>query len=361
MLRIDRHAMAVYRLPYRRPVRWFNSTESAGTFVALRLQADGIDGLADVAIKPTWSGLSPRALTAVVEDLYLPALSRTDVTDATAVQTALALFPGNHVAKALVVNACHMLAASAAGVPLWRSFGGQAKVDVSWCATRQSPSEMARECSEMVARHGFRMLKVKGGQGFETDRAALLAIRAALGESVDVMVDANGAYVMAELRDYLRLLADEGVLVAEDPVPLAPNATLERLVADSPLPVLVDSPCIGLADARAFLAFGAKALSVKPGRIGLTEARAIQAEASAAGAGTCAGMYAESPLGTLISLQFSAALPNPLLPAEQSFFLLMQADGMEDLLRVENGAVHLADSADQGLPGLWSQLSRFAP
>ena len=132
---------------------------------------------AEVALKPTWAGLSPRAFAALIEDLLLPALAGTDLADADAVRGALAPYPGNPVAKALVGNACATLAAAAADQPLWQRLGGTEEIETSWCVTRQSPEDMAAEAEAMVVAHGFATLKVKGGQGFDTDRAVLRAIR----------------------------------------------------------------------------------------------------------------------------------------------------------------------------------------
>jgi L-alanine-DL-glutamate epimerase-like enolase superfamily enzyme len=345
-MKLDGHELRVYRLPYRRAVRWFNSSETEGRFVALRLFAEGATGVAESTVKPTWTGLSARALAALIGDLYLPALQAVDLSDRVAVRAALAVFPGNPTAKMLVLNACATLLAAAEGVPLWRKLGGTSDLELSWCVTRQAPDAMAAEAGEMVAAHGFRTLKVKGGQGFETDRAALRAIRAAVGPKVAMTVDANGACPAAEAVDYIRLLADEGVTVAEDPCALAPDAAFTALVAASALPILVDSPCSTVADARAFLAAGARALSLKPGRIGIPEAADIAALAASRGAALCTGLFAESALGSLIGLPFSASLREPFLPAEQSFYLLMREQILHETPAIRDGRFRLPESPD---------------
>ena len=104
---------------------------------------------------------------------------------------------------------------------------------------------------------------------------------------------------------------------------MQPDDAFAQLQSASPIPILVDSPCASVRDAAQFLARGAKALSVKPGRIGITEASKVSELARAKDANVCSGMYAESALGTLISLQLSAALKEPLVAAEQSFYLMM--------------------------------------
>jgi L-alanine-DL-glutamate epimerase-like enolase superfamily enzyme len=360
-MRIVDSSIHFYKLPYSRPVHWFNSAEDGGTFVLLRIRADdGATGVSEAPIKPTWSGVSPRSVAAALEDLFLPELRKIDVADNTAVAGVLARFPENHLAKMLIDNACCTLRAAAAHEPLWRSLGGARDVDVSWTVTRQPPDLMAKESADVVERYGFQSLKVKGGQGLETDLSALRKIRAAVGNKVAFYVDANGAYTMAQTPDYVRAIAAEGAQVAEDPCPLQPDEAFTRLQAGAPIPILVDSPCASARDAAAFLAHGARALSVKPGRIGITEAGKVTALARAKDANVCSGMYAESALGTLISLQLSSALKKPLAMAEQSFYLIMPDHVLTEDLKITGGRAHLPATADIASLVDWDRVKRYA-
>ena len=359
-MRIAEHSLHFYKLPYHRPVHWFNSVEDEGTFVLLRLTADnGVSGVSEAPIKPTWSGVSSRSVAAVIEDLLVPALRETDIADQAAVAAILARFPENHLAKMLVDNACCTLRAATKKEPLWRSLGGTQDAEVSWTVTRQPPDLMAKEAAEVVERHGFKGLKIKGGQGVDTDITALRKIRAAVGTEIDFYVDANGAYSRTEAPDYVRAIAAEGALVAEDPCPLQPDDLFTRFQAESPIPILVDSPCASVRDATQFLERGAKALSVKPGRIGITEAGKVAALARAQNANVCSGMYAESALGTLISLQLSASLKKPLVTAEQSFFLIMRDQVMRDEIKVSGGRVTLPATADYAALVDWDKVKRY--
>jgi L-Ala-D/L-Glu epimerase len=341
-MRIAEWSLHFYRLPYRRPVRWFNSTESEATCVLLRTVADnGATGVAEAPLKPTWSGASPRSIAAVLDDLLLPAVQEVDAADPDAVSRQLARYPENHLAKALVDNACATMRAAAAGKPLWQLLNGKPAVELSWCVTRQAPDAMAREAAEVVERHGFRALKIKGGQGTDIDRTALQWIRAAVGDAVHFYVDANGAYAREAAADYVRMIAAEGAKVAEDPCDLHPDDAFTALCRASEIPILVDSNCTSPRDARQFLDRGATALTVKPGRIGITEAMRVAEIAAQRGANVCSGMYAESALGTLISLQMSSALPAPMVPSEQSFYLMMTEQVLCEPLEIRDGHAQL--------------------
>ena len=359
-MRIVEWSLHFYRLPYGRTVRWFNSVEEAATFALLKLESDaGSVGVAEATLKPTWSGVSARSLAAGLEDLLLPAVQEIDAGDAAAVSRQLARFPENFLAKMLVDNACWTLRAATAGEPLWRLLGGEASVEVSWCVTRQPPEAMAREAAEIIERHGFGALKIKGGQGIKTDIQALRRIRAAVGDGIAFYVDANGAYSRPEAAGYVRAIAAEGAKVAEDPCPLQPDRQFAQLLADAPIPVLVDSSCASLKDATQYLERGATALSVKPGRIGISEARSIAGLARGIGANVCSGMYAESALGTLISLQFSGALREPLVPAEQSFYLMMRDQVLHEPLEIRSGHVRLPTASDTAQSIDWGKVTHY--
>lgn len=359
-MRIAEWSLHFCRLPYSRPVKWFNSVEDGAVLALLRLIGDdGSIGVAEAPLRPTWSGVSPRSLAAVLEDLLLRAVQEVDAGDASAVSRQLARFPESFLAKMLIDNACWTLRAAAAGTPLWQLLGGQASVEVSWCVTRQPPEAMAREAAEIIERHGFRALKIKGGQGIETDIAALRQIRASVGDAVDFYVDANSAYSRAEAAEYIRVIAGEGAKVAEDPCPLQPDRQFAELIGASAIPVLVDSSCASLKDAAQYLEHGATALSVKPGRIGISEARRIAQLARERGANVCSGMYAESALGTLISLQLSGALEQPLVPAEQSFYLMMRDQILREPLPIEGGRVRLPTARDTAQLVDWDKVERY--
>ncbi|MDX3904614.1 MAG: mandelate racemase/muconate lactonizing enzyme family protein [Pigmentiphaga sp.] len=323
-MKIARWSLDFYRLAYRDRIVWANAIEDAGVYALLRLESDdGFAGLAEGTVKATWSGVSPASLSAAFRDLIMPAVHGTDLADAQAVHQALAALPENRLAKGMLETACWMLAAARAEQPLWQYWGGTQEVEVSWTLTRRPPGIMAREAAEVASRHGIRAFKVKGGQGMDIDRQALRAIRRAAGDDAVFSVDANSAYGRDEAAAYLRLLSDEGVQAAEDPCPLCPDAHFEALQQSTPLPIIVDRSCTTAADAALFLERGARALSAKPGRVGMTEAMAIGSLARQYGAGVATGIYAESALGTLINLQQAAAVPakHCAFPAEQTFFL----------------------------------------
>lgn len=354
-MKLERWSLHFYSLPYVREVVWANARESAGIFALLTVESEGRAGIAEGTLKDTWSGVSPASLRASLEDFLIPRLRAVDLADEAAVSRAFAGIPDNRLAKGMIESACWTLRAAAAEQPLWRLWGSAPEREVAWTVTRQPPEAMAREAADVCGRFGFRVLKVKGGQGVDVDLRALREIRAAAGGDVELYVDANSHYGRGEAADYVRRLAEAGVTVAEDPCPLQPDGHFEALQRASPIPILVDRSCASKEDAALYLERGARALSTKPGRVGLAETRAIAALADANGAKTAVGIYAESALGTLVNLQQPGAMA-----AEQTFFLTMTAQVSTRVPEIRRGRIALPAQAD--LAGLvdWEAVRQLA-
>ena len=360
-MKLAHWSLHVYRLPYVREIKWVYAAEDAGDYALLTLVSDsGLTGIAEGVIKPTRTGTTARSLAVALETVVLPQLHDLNLKDEEAVSQALARVPENRLAKAMVDNACWTLRAAAAQKPLWQLLGGRREVDLAYMLTRQSPSRMAAEAGEACARHGFRTLKVQGGQGRETDLRTLAEVRAAAGPGVALYVDANGSYAREEAADYVRALADAGVIVAEDPCALAPDAAFESLQRASPIPILVDLSCTSAKDAELYAGRGVQALAAKPARIGLTEARAIDAVAAQCGARTALAVYYESAIGSVISLSLAGALASAKpLPCSHTFFLLLGAQVTKDLPVIKDGKLQLPEEASLEKLVDWQAVKRL--
>jgi L-alanine-DL-glutamate epimerase-like enolase superfamily enzyme len=351
-----------YELPYQREVVWANAVESAGLYALLVLtDENGAQGVAEGTLKATWSGVSPRSLAASLEDFLIPKVLGVECDGAAGVMKRLEGVPENRLAKAMIDNAAWQIEACRAGHPLWKLWGGTPSVELTWAITRQPPAVMAAEAADVCARYGFRTLKVKGGQRLDIDLAAMREIRAAVGDGVKLYVDANSAYKRTEALAYTLAIQEAGATVSEDPSPLKPDGLFAELQSASGIPILVDRTCMSSLDAAQYLDRGATALSTKVGRIGFSEAREISALAAVRGARVALGLYAESALGTLISLQYGSALPADLqlVAAEQTFYLGIVEQVVTDMPPVREGRIELPATADYSKFVDWERVRRF--
>jgi L-alanine-DL-glutamate epimerase-like enolase superfamily enzyme len=227
--------------------------------------------------------------------------------------------------------------------------------------TREKPAVMAREAADRVEKYGFGTLKIKGGQGFETDAQALDEIRTAVGPNVRFYVDANMAYTPAQTPAYVRLLADKGATHAEDPCDLRPNRWFGELQRTSPIPLVVDGRCLSLEDAELFLEQGVRAIGVKPARVGASIALDIARAAEAAACCVNVGLHAEGALGALASLNVAAAFPKRAssLPAESTFFLSYADRITREPPEIRDGVVTLGDTCGFAPLVDWGKVERY--
>ena len=96
-------------------------------------------------------------------------------------------------------------------------------------------------------------LKLGSAAGLDHDRALVLAVRAALRPGDELQIDANGGWDLAAARQMIPWLAEQGVVLVEQP--LAPQADLASDTAGfaalkglAPLPLVADESCWDLED-----------------------------------------------------------------------------------------------------------------
>lgn len=109
----------------------------------------------------------------------------------------------------------------AAGLPIYELLGGVVQSPVRAYASSiywLPPDEAAAVARAYVA-DGFQAVKMKVGLDYRNDIASLEAIRAAVGPSVDIMVDANQCYSRHLALEVGRELDRHRVLFFEEPLP----------------------------------------------------------------------------------------------------------------------------------------------
>ncbi|HLN12322.1 MAG TPA: mandelate racemase/muconate lactonizing enzyme family protein [bacterium] len=111
------------------------------------------------------------------------------------------------------------LKGKATGLPLYALLGGAVRTRLAAYASSvmvREPDAMTADAVGLVAQ-GFRAMKVKIGAGVERDAAIVRNIRGAVGDHIDIMLDANGAYRAAEAIDLIRRIEDCRITWLEEP------------------------------------------------------------------------------------------------------------------------------------------------
>jgi L-Ala-D/L-Glu epimerase len=220
------------------------------------------------------------------------------------------LFADSPAAQCAFDLVFHDLLGLAAGMPLYRLLGGfRSKIQTS-ITIPISPVQESVEIAQEKAAHGFRIMKIKGGENPELDVRRVRAIHRALPFHV-LRLDADGGYTVSEALEVARGLKNE-LEFLEQPTPPADLEGMRQVTRNSPVPVLADQSICG-PDTALTLASGkvSNGLSIKMATCGgLRNARQIDSIARAAHLSTLVGCVIEPALMIAAGLSFALSSPN---------------------------------------------------
>lgn len=233
----------VRRVPIDVPVRTSFGTMRDRPALFLRVtDADGAKGYGEVWCNFPSVGAEHRQRLA--KDVVGPVLTGMPPTGSGAVYTALmtrlhilAIQSGEwgplRQVSAGLDAAVHDLAARRAGLPLYAFLNGGARADIRAYASGIGPEDPAGVAARFAAA-GHRVFKVKVGFGSAVDHASLAAFRKAMGNAVELAVDANQGWTLDAALDGMAALAPFGLRWIEEPLAAdRPLAEWQRLRSGS--------------------------------------------------------------------------------------------------------------------------------
>lgn len=222
------------------------------------------------------------------------------------------LVPGNPAAKAAIDMAVFDLVSRAAGVPLYRFLGGTRDRMVTDITVGIMPTADAVAHARQWVQEGFHALKVKIGTDPRGDLERLQAIRAAVGDKLELRIDGNEGYTWGQALQFARSAKDLNIAFFEQPVRATDLEGMRVLVESSPIPIMADEMVLTPGDAKK-VRWGnaAKAVNLKLMKHGGI-ARAMEVDTICASAGypTMVGCMSEPQLSIAAGLHFALASPN---------------------------------------------------
>ena len=148
-----------------------------------------------------------------------------------------------------------------ADLPLWRMAGG-AKNSVAVYSTEGGwlhlpPEQLVTQSVEAKAR-GFKGVKIKVGRPHVSeDMARLSAVREAVGDAFEIMIDANQCFTVGEAIRRARHYETLDIAWFEEPLPAEDLGGHERLAQSTSLPIAVGESIYSLQHFREYLQRGA--------------------------------------------------------------------------------------------------------
>ncbi len=365
---VERVETFIIDVPTIRPHVLSVATMASQAMVLVKITCfDGVSGIGEAS---TIGGLSygeesPEGIKQAI-NLYIAPLLRTGATSspARAMMVIRRNIVGNRFAKSAVEMALLDAEGKRRGLPLSELLGGRVRdsVPVLWALASGVAQTDIDEAEAMLARRRHNCFKLKiGKRDLREDAAHAARIKKALGDRASLRVDVNQAWTRSEAQRGVRMLADAGVDLVEQPLAGDDRAGMRQLAATSPIPVMADEALLGPADAFAFAQEqAAQAFSIKAAQSGgLTKARDVIAIAQASGVELYGGTMLEGGIGSVASAHLFATVPTIHWGTEFFGPLLQTTNILTEPLAYEDFVLKLPAGPGLGVALDEEQVRRF--
>jgi L-Ala-D/L-Glu epimerase len=353
-----------YSIPYRQALAFAVGEVSAASHVLLRVHTDeGIVGHADMLPRPYTYGETTGSILAAVKELISPILTGQDPFSRSVTDDFLKNTVANNTVKAAVDLALWDILGKAAGLSCHQLLGGYTDhVVVSHMVGIDTPEAMEREALWVREEFGITTLKIKvGRRDFLQDVEAVKRIRAAVGPTASIGLDANHGWTADSARQAMDQLGDQGITLVEEPCPASELSGRRDFVQKSRIPVYADEsiPTLDMV-ARELLSGACNGVNIKTSRSGFTQSSQILSTCQALGVDVLVGNQIDTQLGTLASVAFASAYEaTTRRPAEVSNFLLIADDLLAEPIEVRQGRISVRESPGLGITIDEDKLSTY--
>lgn len=239
-----------------------DSDGAVGTGYSYTIGTGGpsVMALLEHTLAPALIGQDPDRIEGIWRDL----LFKTHATTVGAI-TSLAL--------AAIDTALWDIKCKKAGLPLWKAAGGSREriplytTEGGWL--HLETEALVSDAVEMQER-GFRGSKIKiGCEHISQDAARLEAVRAAVGDSYEIMTDGNQGFTLSEAIRRARVLEENGIGWFEEPMPADDVNAHVELSRRTSVPIAVGESMYSASQFKDYLQQGAASIvQVDVARIG---------------------------------------------------------------------------------------------
>jgi L-alanine-DL-glutamate epimerase-like enolase superfamily enzyme len=237
--------------------------------------SDGTVGWGESIPIPKWSYETLESVTTTIRNYLTPVLIGHDVFDLNGAHTvmdkniAASFSPGQPMAKAGIDIALHDLAGKLTHQSLPQRWGRQAsqKIKLSWTLNPKRLEDLDTLIEDGWER-GYRHFNVKVAPDVRTDLELCRRVKERVPDGF-LWADANGGYDLASAFKIAPKLADIGVDVLEQPLPVNQLSGYRRLKKQGALPILMDEGVISPSTLIEFIRLDVlDGVAMKPARCG---------------------------------------------------------------------------------------------
>lgn len=353
-MKINKIETIPFAIPYRKPLRFASGEITAAEHVLVRVHTDsGLVGTAEAPPRPFTYGETQASVRAVIDSIFAPQLVGMSPLAREVIHSKLNRTVGNPTAKAAIDMAVWDVIGQALGVSVTELLGGYSdQMRVAHMVGFAPPSEMVTEAQQIREDYGITTFKVKvGRRPIRLDVEACQALRAGLGDEVELYIDGNRGWTASESVQALRAMDDLDLSFAEELCPADEVLGRRWLVSQSRIPIFADESVSRPGDVtRELLGGSANGVSIKTARTGFTYSQRVLNQCEGLGVEVVMGNQIDCQIGSLCSVAFGAAFELTSRRAgELSNFLDMSDDLLAEPLQITDGTLAVRKGAGLGL------------
>jgi len=313
-LKIEEIQVFPLRIPFKMSARissWdFGFCES----MLVKLKSSDFVGFGEAVTDPVFTGETVESIVGAIRNYLGPAVLEMNPFSLREIHNKMdGALVKNTAAKAAIDTACLDVVGKATGETVYNLLGGDfnSKIFEVPEIVIGSLDEDVKFCEEAVAR-GVRSLKVKVGEGTEQDVERVKRIREAVGNDVEIRLDANQGW-----RNYstalktTRLVEKYDISLLEQPLPGRDLRACALLRKATRVPIMLDESVHGVNDALSAIEHEAcDVISVKTMKAGgLLRIKELVELCSAHGIPCHMGTSWETEVGWAANLSLIRGLP----------------------------------------------------
>ncbi|GAB3297786.1 mandelate racemase/muconate lactonizing enzyme family protein [Parasphingorhabdus pacifica] len=353
-----------FAIPYKKPLRFASGEVRTADHVLVRVHTeDGVVGVGEAPPRPFTYGETRTSIVAVVERVFAPEVEGLSLLDREVMHARLNRTIANPAAKSAIDMAVWDAIGKTLQQPVTRLLGGYTDhMRVSHMVGFAEPAAMVDEAERVRDEYGITTFKVKVGRSpIDHDVEACRALRAGLGDGVELYIDGNRGWTASESARALREMDDLGLTLAEELCPADDVLGRRWLVRQSPIPFVADESATHPGEVtRELLGGSATAISIKTARTGFTTSQRVLFQSEGMGVEVVMGNQIDGQVGTACSVVFGAAFrPTSQRAGELSNFLDMSDDLLTEPLVIREGKLHVRQRPGIGVEIDPEKLQRY--
>lgn len=353
-----------FAIPYKKPLRFASGEVGVASHILVRVHSeDGLIGEAEAPPRPFTYGETQESIAAIIGKVFAPDLVGLSCLDREKIHGVMNRTVGNPTAKSAVDMAVWDIVGKSLNLPVTTLLGGYSdRMRVSHMLGFAEPEKMVAEAERMRAKYGITTFKVKvGRKPFMLDVEVCQALRAALGNGVELYIDGNRGWAASESLRALNAMSGLDLMLAEELCPADDVLGRKWLAQRSPIPLVADESATTPGEVtRELLSGAANAISIKTARTGFTYSQRLLYQCEGLGVEVVMGNQIDGQIGTMCTAIFGSAYKTTTLRAgELSNFLDMSDDLLAEPLTISDGTLAVRKAAGLGIEIDPAKLAKY--